>query len=69
MKRNVEAKIGSLIMGRINAVNMSEIERQMAINAMRDAEVLVDIIVWVATKIERAGAYLFRLIPKPSLKH
>lgn len=69
MKRDMEVKIGSVVCGRINAANMSEVERQVAFNAMRDAEFAVDAILWVTSRIERVTAYLFRLILRPSLKH
>lgn len=69
MKQDMEVKIGSVVYERINAANMSQVERQVAINAMRDAEFAVDAILWVTRKIERASAYLFRLFLKPGLKH
>ena len=66
MRDDMEIKIGSTIYDRINASRMSEAERQVAINAMRDAELVVDAIVWVTKKIEQLGARLFL---KPSPKH
>jgi hypothetical protein len=45
---------------------MSESERQVAINAMRDADLLVGAFVWVAKKIEQLGDRLFL---KPILKY
>ncbi|MDH5341505.1 MAG: hypothetical protein OEW79_01585 [Betaproteobacteria bacterium] len=45
---------------------MSATERQVAINAMRDADALVDTFIWFARKIEQLGAYLMM---KPSVKH
>lgn len=66
MRNSIEVKIGSTILGRINATRMSEAERQVALNAMRDADLLVDGIVWVVRKIEQFGARLFL---KPSMKH
>jgi hypothetical protein len=62
----MEVKLGSVVVGRINSVRMSEIERQIVVNAMRDADLLVDAFVWVAKKIEQIGARLFL---KPTLKH
>lgn len=62
----MEIKLGSTIVGRINSVRMSEVERQIALNAMRDADLLVDAFVWVAKKIEQIGERLFL---KPTLKH
>ena len=66
VRKDMEVKLGSTIIGRINAARMSEVERQTALNAMRDAEVLVDAFVWIAKKIERIGERLFL---KPTLKH
>ncbi len=66
MKSNFEVKFGSVVYDKINAVQMSATERQAAINAMRDADALVDAILWVTRKIEQLGASLFM---KPSVKH
>ena len=66
MNRDMEIKLGSVIIGRIDSVRMSESERQAALNAMRDADLLVDAFVWVAKKIEQLGSRLFL---KPALKH
>ncbi|MDH5537487.1 MAG: hypothetical protein OEZ08_18200 [Betaproteobacteria bacterium] len=62
----MEIKIGSTIYDRINASRMSPAERQVAINAMHDAELLVDAFAWVFKKVEQLGAFLFL---KPSIKH
>jgi hypothetical protein len=45
---------------------MSEQERQVAINAMHDADAIVDGFVWVARKVEQLGAALFM---SPVAKH
>ncbi|MBX3651740.1 MAG: hypothetical protein KF771_10260 [Burkholderiales bacterium] len=66
MKSNIESKFGSVIYDKINTVRMSETERQAAINAMHDADAIVDGILWVAHKIEQLGALLFM---RPSVKH
>jgi hypothetical protein len=66
MNSNIESKFSSVIMDRINTVQMSASERQAAINAMRDADTIVDAILWVTRKIEQVGAFLFM---KPSIKH
>jgi hypothetical protein len=66
MRKDMEIKLGSTVVGRINSVRMSEVERQTALNAMRDADLLVDAFVWVVKKIEQIGERLFL---KPSLKH
>ncbi len=62
----LEVKIGSTVYDRISTVRMSEAERRVAINAMRDAELLVDAFVWISNKAEQM---MQRLFLKPSLKH
>ena len=52
MRNDVEDKIGSTIVARINAVQMSDAERQQALNALRDADLVVDGFMWVMKKIE-----------------
>jgi hypothetical protein len=66
MKRDMEVKLGSTVVGRINAARMSEAERQVALNAMRDADLLVDAFVWVSKKIEHFAGRLFL---SPAIKH
>jgi hypothetical protein len=66
MNNELEVKLGSTILGRINAARMSQAERQVALDAMRGADALVDAFAWVAKKIEQMGQRLFL---RPSLKH
>lgn len=66
MNKDMEIKLGSTVVGRINAVRMSDAERLVAIGAMHDADMLVDGFAWVAKKIEQIGERLFL---RPSLKH
>ena len=68
MNSNFESKFGSVIYDKINSVHMSATERQAAINAMQDADAIVDAILWVIHKVEQLGAFLF-LKHSPSLKH
>ncbi len=65
MNKNFEIKFGSVIYDKINAVRMSPIERQVAINAMQDADAIVDAIFWFTRKVEQLGAQLFL---KPGIK-
>ena len=44
---------------------MSESDRLAAINAMQDAEAIVNALLWVQDKISAVGHYFLR----PSLKH
>ncbi len=66
MSKTIERKIGSTIYGKIQSARMSERERQVALHAMANADLVVDGIVWVVRKIEHLGARLFL---KPGLKH
>jgi hypothetical protein len=66
MNKKIQLSIGPTIYQKINAARMSESERQTALFAMRDAELVVDLFLWVARKIEQLGARLFL---KPGLKH
>lgn len=66
MDKATRVKNGSTIYDRINAVPMSEYDRRAAISAMRDAEMIVDGITWIAKKVEQLGERLFL---KPDLKH
>ena len=66
MKNDLEIKFGSVIYDKINTVRMSEQERRVAINAMRDADAIVDAILWISNKIEQFTSSLFL---KPSIKH
>ena len=63
MSRFMEVKIDSTILGRINAARMSNAEREIALNAMRTADLLVDGFVWIAKKIEQFGERLFLKLP------
>jgi hypothetical protein len=65
MNKNFESKFGSIVFDRINTVRMSETERQMAINAMLDADMIADALLWVVHKFEQLGTLIFA---KPSLK-
>jgi hypothetical protein len=66
MNNTLEIKFGSVIYDKINTVRMSAGERQVAINAMRDADTIVDAILWITNKVEQLGAMLFL---KPGIKH
>jgi len=66
MSKEIESKIGSTIYTRIHTINMSETQRQKALNALYEADLIVDGLVWVAKKIEQLGDRSFL---KPSLKN
>jgi hypothetical protein len=66
MRNDMKREFGSTIYQRIATSRMSEVERQAALRAMHDAELIADAIFWVTKKIEQLGARLFL---KPSPKH
>jgi hypothetical protein len=66
MIKEIENKIGSTIYRRINAVQMSEVERQRALHALYEADLFVEAFTRAAKKIEQL---VERLFLKPSLKH
>lgn len=66
MSKDIEIKLGSTIYGKIKAAHMSERERDVAVNALQNAELVVDGIAWITRKIGQLGERLFL---KPSLKH
>jgi len=66
MKTEMEIKIGSTIYDRINTVRMSDAERLTAVHAMKNADAIVDALIWAVQKVEQIGAALFL---KPSIKH
>lgn len=68
MNETIKSKIGSTIYDRIYTVRMSEAERQAALSAMRDAELIVDAITWIGRKCEQLGGLFTKHSLKPSLK-
>lgn len=68
MNETIKSKIGSTIYERINTVRMSDAERVVALNAMRDAELIVDAFIWIGRKFEQLGGLFTKPSLKPSLK-
>jgi hypothetical protein len=66
MNENVRTGNGSSTYDRIAATEMPDAERRSALDALKTAELLVDMMVWVARKFRELGAHLFL---KPSVKH
>lgn len=67
MRKDIERKVGYTVYERIQAVQMSEADRERALHALYDAELAVDAFVWLAQRIEQLGE---RLFPRqPALKH
>jgi hypothetical protein len=65
MTSHIEKKIGSTIISRINEVQMPDVERQRALNALYDAHLFVDGAAAIIKKIEQ---WVGRLFLKPVLK-
>ena len=59
------AKLHANVYRRIQELPISAAERDLAINAMRDAEQFADLILWVRDRFVALGGLLL----KPSLKH
>lgn len=65
MSRINSNKSNLIIRDRIAACRMSDLERQVAINALRDADLIVDGILWVSGKLGQMASVLL----KPSFRH
>ena len=65
MSKVNQTNIGSGIYRRIQEAQMSEIERDAALRALRNAEAMVDLLFWVKEKLSAVGTFFL----KPSLKH
>lgn len=65
MSRNNERLVGPIIYNKIMAARLSEHERRVALNAMRNAETIVKGLTWA----KRAGEHVCSLFFKPSVKH
>ncbi len=66
MNNDFKVKFGSVIFDRLNTVHLSEQERLAAMNAMLDADAIVERCTWIVNKIEQLGAFLFM---RPGIKH
>lgn len=65
MRRDTKLNAGSSIYERIAAARMTDSDREVALNALRQADLLMDAFMWIAKKIQQLGVRLFL---KPSLK-
>ena len=66
MSKDIQSKLGSTIYDRIKSIKMTPSDRYRALDAMHNADLLVDGFVWVVKKIEHLGRFSFL---KPQLKH
>jgi len=57
--------LDSVIYARIRDARISGVDRQIALNAYRNAEQLVDLFAWIKEKVAAFGNSFL----KPSLKH
>lgn len=65
MRKSNEISLDSGIYARLRSVKMSAADRQIAMDALRQAERIVDAILWVQQKLASIG----HVFLKPSLKH
>lgn len=65
MRKANQTAFGSEVYALITQSRMSESERRTALVAMRNAEAIMNTIVWVKERISALGSYFL----KPSLKH
>ena len=62
---NAKNSAATDIYQKINSSRLSERDRQVAVNALKSADMIVDGFLWVGQKIEQAGTWFLH----PSLKH
>jgi hypothetical protein len=55
MNEEMVTEFGATLVDRINSLPMSQVERQVALDAMRSARLLVDGCVWVTRKLGQLG--------------
>lgn len=65
MRKVNQIKAGSDVYALIQRAQMSDRDRQVAINSIRVAEGFVDAVLWVKEKVAAIGTYFL----KPSVKH
>lgn len=65
MRKDIQTAVGSDVYALIRKAQMSDLDRQTAIDAMRVAEAFADAVLWVKEKVSALGTYFL----KPSVKH
>ena len=65
MRKVNQIKAGSDIYALVQRAQMSELDRQVAMDAMRIAEAFTDAVLWVKEKVTAIGTCFL----KPSVKH
>ena len=59
MRRDTRVNASSSIYERIEHARMADSDREVALNALRQADLFIDAFMWIAKKVERLGARLF----------
>jgi len=65
MRKDNQKTVASDVYALIQRAQMSDRDRQVAIDAMRLAEAFADAMLWVKEKVAALGTYFL----KPSMKH
>jgi len=63
MRKVDQTAVGSDIYARIRELPMNDADRQAAINALHQSEVIAEVMLWVKHKVAQVGAFFL----KPSL--
>ena len=66
MSKDIVIERNSTLYERLKTIRMTQAERRAALNALADAELVVDGVVWLVRRVEQLTQRLFL---KPSLKH
>ena len=65
MRKINQTTVGSDVYALIRRAQMNDLDRQVAIDAMRVAEAFADAVFWVKEKVTAIGTFFL----KPSMKH
>ena len=65
MRKVNQSAVGSDIYALIRRAQMSDLDRQVAIDAVRVAEAFAEAVLWVKEKVAAIGTYFL----KPCIKH
>jgi hypothetical protein len=55
MNERMKYEMGPTLVDRINSIRLSEIDRLVAVDAMRSARLLVDAWLWITRKVAQLG--------------
>ena len=65
MRKINQTTVGSDVYALIRRAQMNDLDRQVAIDAMRVAEAFAEAVLWVKGKVTAIGSFFL----KPSMKH